>query len=299
MVKAIRVGPSEYLFFSSGDFENETGSIYYMMKDDGADWSEPNMVMLNTSVYKFFDCIFDEEKDEFVIFFCHWNETEASIYSTSGALDHLDIPELVIGEYRWTHTPSMAGPVSHSSFISHDGTIYLFYCWRTGVSENLNDLFLVTSNGDNWTEPQEIGMGNSPFALEDATGRIHLYSNLWTYTSGAQPCIDEWTYDGVKWKMNEITRSADGWNANPFVIEDSKGTKFLFYDFNVNEPGTKADVMVQIQRKGDSWSTYHSIVDGRSRYGFINISGIIEGTSLTIFYVEDGELFELEGSIGA
>ncbi len=296
-IKAVKTNDAEYIFYSANEGSSSNATLFYMKKENNQ-WSDPFLLELGLPIYYFFDCFFDENKNEFCIFFCHRNESGCAIYFTRGLLDSLGPIERVT-EYPDSYDMNLfgKGATECSAFISQDGTIYLVYCWITGVTENLNDLFITSYKDQNWSEPQMIGTGNSPHALQDKNGDIYVYSNLWTYTNDIQYCVDEWKWEKNKWNKDKIKTSAQDDNVDPFVIEDSKGTKYLLYDHEEYREESKTNLLLQTKRNGESWSNYRTIVKGNTEYGIQRPCATISNKFINIYYIKDNKLFSLIGEI--
>lgn len=280
-IRALNVNGTDYIFFYSG------GSLFYV-KWLGVGWSTPIELNLDFPVNDGFDCIFDNNRNEFHFFFCCENESTCLILHYSGTLDDLSCPLIVVSRQ------SSYGFCHPSAFVSNTGLVYLTYTSITGMTENINYICFAQFDGANWTNLGGLGIGNSPYSLEDSDGQVWLYSNLWTYTFGPQYCVDEWILKNETWSMNRINTSADGWNADPFVIEDENGTKYLFYNYNKNEPETKTDILMQRKMGYGSWNEYEMVVKGDTEHGIECPCATIHGSTINLYYINNGGVFMKE-----
>lgn len=293
-VRALKIEDTDYIFYSAKEIDDDNISIFYISKNN-TEYSEPSLIDLNLPIYHFFNCFYDEEENEIYIFFCHHNNSGYALYSTKGRLNVFE-PVKRITEFPGPGNYGM-GVMECSAFKAKDGKIYLFYCWITGQTENINELFLTKFDGNNWSEPEYIGIGNSPCAIQDKNGRIYLYSNLWTLTYEVQYCVDEWKYENNKWKKNKITTSAEDDNVDPFVIENEDGTKFLLYAHKKYKSGTKTNLLIQSKRKGESWSNFLTIVKGKTKHGIKSPCAIVDNNIISVYYIQDDNLCFKSGKI--
>jgi len=297
-VKALKVQNSDYIFFLSNLY-NSTNNVLYYMKNINNGWSNPEMININLSIFNIFDCIYDEDNNIFYIFFCHEYEEQYAIFFTEWSPDSVGLIEQV------TNYPQKEYPLQNirqgayecSATLAKNGTIYLFYSYVTGKSESLNELQFVTYNGNNWSKPIKIGAGNNPFTLIDNEGKFFIYTNMYTYSLNKQYVIDEWTLKNKLWLKNEITSSAKDCSVNPFVVIDKYGTKYLIYDHLEHKEGSKTNIILQTQRKGEPWSDNQIIIKGDINNEIRSPCITIDSDNINIYYIKNQNIFLTAGKI--
>jgi len=308
-VKSVVANGTEYLFamlslYSDNDAYYGLSKIVYLQRlADG--WSAPTVLELDRSVDGEFDVLYDEPNSEFLLFFRNYGYSSSStgLYLARGPLGDLGPSQPVVVQQVGAHVPY---PSDMSAVLGDDGTIDLFYRSITESTENLNRIYHTTFNGSTWSEPENLGWGNSPCAIRGRDGKLQLYSNLWTYTDEVQYCVDEWSVRDGTWAHEALTTSARDCNVEPFVLEDGSGDRFLVYNHEENEVGAMTDLLLQIRPHGGAWGRYVKIVTDLPgahvspwvyHYGIESPCATIHDGVLNVYYVHLGVLCTLPGSI--
>jgi len=299
-VRVLAWNGTRYLFYTAHPSDDPGNRSMYYMVDSGEGWSGSVLVPLSVPPYGRFDCALDEASGEFLVFYS--NATNAShwifnAYMTRGRLGELGPAELLPGESTMGRR-SMTGPFSFSAFFADNGTLYLVYMSLAGVSENANGIYFRTLEQGEWSDPVRVGTGNSPAAIQTRAGKVLLYTNLWTFVPGPQRVVDEWRIEDGRWRMTELTVTEEDSNVNPYVVEDGNGTLFLLYDHRMYRPDAKHDrVVIHTRREGEGWSLPEVIWSGGEEWTLQSVCAIVEGDTIEVFWVSEGRLLSMEGSI--
>jgi len=305
-IKALVANGTEYLFAlhrtGAGDGLMMNYDTISYMRHLVTGWTRPTIIELDPEVYRTFDVLYDATNDEFLIFFRHEYRPDhygpVGLYLARGPLDGLGPPQPIVV----TLVEYPRGPYDMSAVLNDNGTIDLFYRFVTGMTENLNALFHTAFNGTTWSDPEQLGVGNSPSAIRGRDGKLQLYSNLMTYTDKVQYCVDEWSVRDGEWAHKAVTTSARDCNVEPFVIEDGSGDRFLIYEHEEYGSGAMTDLLLQIRPYGGTWGRYVRIVTdlpGNSDdpryywYGIENPSATIREDGLNVYYIHLGEVYTL------
>ena len=295
-IRVLSIDDVTYLFYTANDPDPGNRSLFHMMNDGGG-WSEPTKIQLSVPPYRSFDCAFDATIDEIHIFYCARTEQGLRTYTTKGRLEELGTVEpLTVGRHWGQYYTT--GPIKYSAFFAKNGTQYLAYCYLSGATENANTVLLQTCEAGEWNGPVRVGTGNSPSALQASDGEVIIYSNLWTLVPGPQHVVDEWHVEDGKWKMTELTVTAEDSNVDPFVIEDRKGTRFLLYDHRKHTPEYDNDrVVIHSKREGEGWSNFDVIWKGGDEWSLDDVCATIEGSTIMVYWVSEGQLYSMKGTI--
>ena len=307
-VKALVVGDTEYLFALFDDYtdldsmEGESGSIIRYVTRAADGWSNLTTVRLDHKVNGAFDCVYDGTAREFLIFYRNTNGSTPALYLARGPLDRMS-PSQFIVRGNESYMP-VEGPYDMSAAIAPDGRVDLVFRYTTGMTENLNAVYLMTYDGTAWSEPELVGVGNSPAAIRGRDGALQLYTNLWTLVDRVQYCVSEWTERGGAWSHHPIETSAQDCNVEPFVIDDARGDRFLVYNHQDCEVGAKTDLLVQMRPRGGGWGPYERIVadvPGYDETPWVHHYGIegpcatIHGDDFNVYYISHGDVYSVEG----
>ena len=306
-VKALMVGDVEYLFalrHHSSDLDALTDECEIMVTHRvPGGWAEPDRVPL--IVTDPFECAYDRSTGEFLFFSLDsswtWPIDTGGINLARGNLTGPWSRErvLTVNLHR-----GVEGPYDMSAVVADDGTIDLFYCYVTGMTENLNLLYRTRYDGRAWSEPEKLGVGNSPSAVRGTDGKVQLYSNLWTYLSETQSCVDEWSELDGRWTHRPLTTSAKDEAVDPFAFEDAKGNRYLIYDHQVDKDGPSTALLIQMRPHGGAWGRYVMIASdepgvegglGIYHYGIEHPCATIHGDDLNVYYTSQGDVYTVQG----
>jgi len=306
-VKALMVGDVEYLFVlvphysDNNDMGDDRDILVTQRAGDG--WAEPVRVPL--TVQEPFDCAYDASTGEFLFFFREksWTTLGESIV-ISLARGNLTRPwsfQTVV-ETAWR--PGVTGPYDMSAVVADDGTIDLFYCYVTGMTENLNLLYRTRYDGTAWSEPERLGVGNSPSAIRWGNGTLQVYSNLWTDLLGRQYCVDEWTVRDGSWNRTSLTTGARSGHAEPFAFEDGEGNGYIVYNHQQCEGEGRTELLVQTRLPMGAWRQPVRVVSdmigyadaqGAYHYGIEHPCATVRGDDINLYYFNHGDLYTVRG----
>jgi hypothetical protein len=306
-VKALIVGDVEYLFViqphsSDSDALTDECEIMVTHRVPGG-WANPTRVPL--IVTDPFECAYDRSTGEFLFFSLDtswtWPTDTGSIHLARGNLTGPWSRETVVTV---NLHPGVTGPYDMSAVVADDGTIDLFYCYVTGMTENLNLLYHTRYDGHGWSEPENMGVGNSPAAIRWSGGELQLYSNLWTELFGRQYCVDEWSVRNGSWNRTSLTTSAQSCSVEPFAFEDAKGNGYLVYNHQDDRESASTDLLIQTRPPGGQWGRYVKIASGTQgyydytmvyHYGIEHPCATIHGDDLNVYYTSQGDVYTVHG----
>ncbi len=210
--------------------KNATGNYdIYEKTFDGTNWNEEERLTSNSS----------EEREPSAI---EDNTGIIHLFFSSNNTGNFRVYEMLYEEGQWgmpVSIPHKMVDYSLNSFhhpsaiIDSEGKMYLFFYSFTGVTENINDLFMMKNDGSGWSEQVTIGSdGWDANAIKDANGYFHIYCSYSPYTGGTPPSIIEWTYNGISWNEGTISNAIPAGyigSRYPSSSLDSKGNICLFY----------------------------------------------------------------------
>ena len=295
-VRILSTDTGTHLFYTANDPDEDNRSLFFMAENEDG-WSDPEKVPLAIPPYGFFDCAYDIRTGEFYIFYCNQTDEGLCTYMTKGQLDELGPVELMT-ERPYERSYKWMGPIKYSAFFANNGTLFLAYGSLSGMTENLNSVILQTCVDGEWNGPVRVGTGNGPSAIQASNGEIYVYSNLWGYMTGPQHVVDEWHFEDGKWRMTELTVTAEDSNVGTFVIEDERGTRFLLYDHRKYTPKEVNDrVVIHSKRTGKAWSNLDVIWNGGEKWSMESVCATIEGSTITVYWISEGQLYSMKGTI--
>ena len=273
-----------WLFFNA---ENNGMSVIYLMTRNNGTWSapaqltdgtrndwDPHAIRYQDGHVRLFFSRSMNLSSRFRWIDCHIHEME---YDGRNWSAPRQVTDQVSPER--PHT----GEIWPVPFAGPDGRVHLVFEHVTGITENLDDVMIMNLDGAGWGPPSHVCTGNTPTALEDSTGAIHVFSNLITYTSGPQDSVDEHVLTADGWEPRTIEHVAHDSCSVISALNDGKGLTFLFYD---DEAGRTTRVLMQTRTGNAHWSVPATVI-GRGAYPAAALTGNDE--ILLVYSNSDGQ----------